>query len=640
METNRQQNNLQNVSIFPILRFITNISKGKHQTVESQRGLFASQQELYCFVIQGSRSTLRKDSGLAPATMLMKLRLLYVSLFSFLFPLLLSGQAAGTDVYDVVEPGMNGTYCLDLSDFNGDVVLFENTCSEISGQHVAFKLDSTNFCLNWTGLLAGGVEKACILACDKFSNCNTFLVEVRCTERPQKDTLFVPLKTGQQFELCGDTSELFTFPSMSTWDSESGSLQLVSGKPLCRRYIPKPGVTQDEVTFIACDSFGRCDTTLYLIELSPYSVEVFRDTLVIHFSEEVCPDENELPLALTTVTPVLLTPGTGAIEFNLQVSNACVTYSARAVGTDTLQLLLRDGELNTDTAMLIITCRMPEPAFVRDTLLTGETNLYCLDDSELAGALAGASNPCLSTAIHAGYQFDIQSLCLEVEAREPGIDSVCYVLCDQNGICDTFSFHFFIQFNPSVYRIGLTDDWFTLDEQGLLEADLLSNDTIPGGAEVVEIGDPFVGGLEPRFGEVGISWGANGFRMNYQALPGFCAVTDSFRYIACNTYFCDTATVYIRISCVDDPLEVHQGFSPNGDGLNDTFVIEGLSFFKNHHLLIYNRWGSQVYESYAYENDWDGSWQNTPLPDGTYFYHLEVDGGRIYRGFIELRGGR
>lgn len=75
--------------------------------------------------------------------------------------------------------------------------------------------------------------------------------------------------------------------------------------------------------------------------------------------------------------------------------------------------------------------------------------------------------------------------------------------------------------------------------------------------------------------------------------------------------------------------------TPNGDGKNDLFVIVGLSNYPNSTLRIYNRWGSEVYESQNYQNDWGGSGLN----DGTYYYILIVNtstGKQAYKGWIEL----
>jgi gliding motility-associated-like protein len=65
---------------------------------------------------------------------------------------------------------------------------------------------------------------------------------------------------------------------------------------------------------------------------------------------------------------------------------------------------------------------------------------------------------------------------------------------------------------------------------------------------------------------------------------------------------------------------INNVFTPNGDGKNDTWVINNLELFKENELFVYNRWGNEVYTTKNYRNNWDGS----DLTEGTYFYILKV----------------
>ena len=92
-------------------------------------------------------------------------------------------------------------------------------------------------------------------------------------------------------------------------------------------------------------------------------------------------------------------------------------------------------------------------------------------------------------------------------------------------------------------------------------------------------------------------------------------------------------------------LFIPEGYSPNGDGINDFFVIQGLENYPNNHIKIINRWGNTVYETDGYNNDWDGkntkgvSVGNDDLPEGTYFYilHLGDDANKKKKGYIYLK---
>ena len=88
-------------------------------------------------------------------------------------------------------------------------------------------------------------------------------------------------------------------------------------------------------------------------------------------------------------------------------------------------------------------------------------------------------------------------------------------------------------------------------------------------------------------------------------------------------------------------LEIPSGFSPNGDGKNDYFVVRGLEVHPNNEITIFNRWGNVVYQMNNYDNKWDGrSNSGGFLPDATYFVVVNVetaDGTVTLKGYVDLR---
>lgn len=65
---------------------------------------------------------------------------------------------------------------------------------------------------------------------------------------------------------------------------------------------------------------------------------------------------------------------------------------------------------------------------------------------------------------------------------------------------------------------------------------------------------------------------------------------------------------------------IPNAFSPNGDGVNDAFVIECGKDWK---LTVFNSWGIELFRDEDYHNDWEGTYKGAPIPDGTYFYSLK-----------------
>jgi gliding motility-associated-like protein len=84
-------------------------------------------------------------------------------------------------------------------------------------------------------------------------------------------------------------------------------------------------------------------------------------------------------------------------------------------------------------------------------------------------------------------------------------------------------------------------------------------------------------------------------------------------------------------------INISQAFTPNGDGINDFFMVYNIERYPNSTLRVFNRWGSEVYFSPDYKNDWDGHNKNSaqalPQPAG-YFYQIDLLGD----GTIDLSG--
>jgi large repetitive protein len=106
---------------------------------------------------------------------------------------------------------------------------------------------------------------------------------------------------------------------------------------------------------------------------------------------------------------------------------------------------------------------------------------------------------------------------------------------------------------------------------------------------------------------------------------------------------CDTGEVRIlyerRDTVARPPLNIPNAITPNDDGKNDRWVIDGLEEFKDNDLTIFNRWGDVLFKVKSYQNDWDGrNSTGNELPEGTYYYvlRLNVSDGKVYRGDITI----
>lgn len=86
----------------------------------------------------------------------------------------------------------------------------------------------------------------------------------------------------------------------------------------------------------------------------------------------------------------------------------------------------------------------------------------------------------------------------------------------------------------------------------------------------------------------------------------------------------------------DYNLELTNLLTPNGDGANDVWNI-GARFYDDNEVVIYDRWGVEVYRQKAYLDDWDGIYKGNPVPEGTYYYVITFEGtDKTFAGYLTI----
>ena len=102
----------------------------------------------------------------------------------------------------------------------------------------------------------------------------------------------------------------------------------------------------------------------------------------------------------------------------------------------------------------------------------------------------------------------------------------------------------------------------------------------------------------------------------------------TYKKLLKNQFGCDSLVVLTLDANPTAHVNIPEGFSPNDDGINDTFVIQGIENYADNRIRIFNRWGNMVYEASPYRNNWDGrnheggNVGSDKLPVGTYYYLL------------------
>ena len=286
-----------------------------------------------------------------------------------------------------------------------------------------------------------------------------------------------------------------------------------------------------------------------------------------------------------------------------------------------------------DTTIVLTTVQFPTTETVDVEIELDAEDTYCLDTDELGGSAFTLVNDCADgNTGNVEFTLDATELCVTYSGESPGTETACLVLCDDLGVCDTTYLN--VTTLPaagggsggeqSVFVLT-PDDTMTVRNRPIF-IPVFANDSLPGEAlDYGIVAQPANG--DARFVEAGL--------IEYTPLLDYCGGADELTYFVSTGEQTENATVTVRVVC--DQIIIYSGFSPNGDGVNDYLTILGLDQVEDYELMVFNRWGNQVFGSTDYRNDWDGTWNGEVLPDGTYFFILETNDERTTSGYIQIQ---
>jgi len=92
----------------------------------------------------------------------------------------------------------------------------------------------------------------------------------------------------------------------------------------------------------------------------------------------------------------------------------------------------------------------------------------------------------------------------------------------------------------------------------------------------------------------------------------------------------------VAVKLLPEP-QIPNAFTPNSDGLNDTWGIPNLNLYAKCDVKIFNRYGQIIFHSTGYQQPWDGTFKGEPMPPGVYVYQIDTKRRKnLYKGIVTL----
>jgi len=494
------------------------------------------------------------------------------------------------------------------------------------------------------------------------------------------DTFAVTVTDG--VSCSADTSIVLTEPdSLSTsitgkdvscFNASDGSVDLnVSGGTPPYDYLwSNFANTQD------LDSIGGGEYTVVVTDSLGCTI---RDSIVI---DE--PDEIQI-MAQVTNAGCGNTP-TGAIDISVKGGTSPYSYSwsngdstqdINNVAAGTYTVTVTDAKGCTATLTETVDSKGPQPTalFQRTSGCEGSPVQFVNQSSVSSGELfyfwnfKDSSSSTLENPTHTFDEPGTYSVSLKVLTDEGCVDSISQTVTisplpsasieveDSTSICpqDSATLRVEGQVNTTYqWSTGAADTSITVNQEGTYSVTV--TDTVGctnSDSVAIEVFDPPVTNAGPDttvskgfdvqlFASGGTSylWQPDQWLSDTSSQAPMAQPLDDIQYTVTITdqNGCqDVETVDIQV--VDDfSLVIPNLITPNDDGYNDTWQIENIIFYEGCQVRIFDRWGTEVFSSSDYQNDWDGtSNDGGELSEGTYYYVIDCENGeKIYKGSVSI----
>jgi gliding motility-associated-like protein len=538
----------------------------------------------------------------------------------------------------VVPEDSTKTVCSTIQDANLNDYHRATVCQNPKNGTATLRLDTATrqLCVTYQpNLNYNGQDTICINMCDirADSLCQTIKVPVTITPRPDAPVVrptLISLVQDSTFNGCfpivdpdlGDTHTVTI-----CGNPKNGTVRpYVANGQVCLTYQPNPRfIGQDSVCLTICDNTGLCTSQTWQIRVSacydtiPPTINCPKQPILISaFGEIVSNPTNFLTKSAIgdSCTGVKLDYNVPTATDNctsnpsVNLTSGLKTGANFPSGTSNITFTAKDsaGLTATCTVQVIVA---PKPA----RLITGGADTLTVCQNEIVDASA-------TIVTGANYRWTYPNGLTSTLQRITTSSSLLgksdwLRLTTTIGNCT---------YKDSVYvnilgqPIVVNDNYET---NRLLNGNVITNDTLAKSLKYKVT-------LMSNVGSGTLVLNPNGtFTYNPTTDSTF---TVSFVYKVCYDACpssCQLGICYIKLTSSKRQEQTATNvITPNGDGVNDVLTIlnfDGTSPTNKSAIVIYNQWGDVVHRAEPYRNDWSGTFNDNPLPDGTYYFIFKRD---------------
>ncbi len=520
-------------------------------------------------------------------------------------------------------PALNrGIVALDNCDPNPSLNFREQRDTTAQDTVVTRRWEARDACGNVTVKIQTITKRANQRCGGQMNSVPIQLTQTDCTV-PATYCLALPLATLQGYTIT-DNGAAYAF-ALEACDSARTRLKLTTGAH----------------QFVFRNRSNNCADTLTLqVTCNGVPTRTWRDTLAVNDTLRRCLSALNLVGNIRSVVNQCPTTSGRAVTFALDSVTKCIVVSGQRAGIDTACLMVctDSNQCVLLTWIAVVNGTTVRRDTVRHTVTVGRVDTICLPIRGIGRPIASIINGgCTSIGDTVAMYGIVSDSCISVRGLGVGASQGCFQICDAQNNCVTIVVS--VNSTPPSPNTGgrlrpvaLNDEDSTRVNKSVFIY-VLSNDTLNGGVTQIRVL------TIPQYGTavVEMSPEAKSSGIRYTPNKSHCGTTrpDQFYYDFCNNNYCSNiARVKVITHC--NGLVIYNGFSPNGDTKNDVFIIEGLEDFPGSIVSVYNRWGTEVFKTENYQNDWGGTWNNTLLPAGTYFYRIILSNGDAYTGYLQL----